>query len=344
MFGPVQAFLAVAVMSIAMVVQAWVQPYENNVINVLDLLSMAAVFLTRLGALLHSHFDPSDPTLPECNAKSDNHLLNNHLLEDLAACREGRKELARWNGFSLLFLQIALVGAFVAALLQEYLKNHAMARTCRRVATREVRTRFAAWQGKRAQRKARRAEAKELNRVAAASRTSLELLTLSGGISGDSSVFERPNPLTPGARGSTVVGFSLTPTGTAVGLTQPGVEALPPGWTATEHHSGGVFYSNNTTGECVWERPRAEKAIPARVVKWTGGESSSSVEPSSGKSSSSASSDASSDSSSDSSSDLSSAPDDGASGARRGGSTSVVAARLVSAKTSRVRVKARLLS
>jgi len=122
------------------------------------------------------------------------------LIEDLAACKEGRTELARWNGFSLLFIQVALVGAFVAALLQEYLTNHATARKCRRAAAREARTRFAAW---RENRKAR------------------QLRAVSDGVLRDSAVFEQPNPLTPEG---TIVGITpsmLTPGSaqTVVGLT-----------------------------------------------------------------------------------------------------------------------------
>jgi hypothetical protein len=128
------------------------------------------------------------------------------LIEDLAACKEGRTELARWNGFSLLFIQVALVGAFVAALLQEYLTNHATARKCRRAAAREARTRFAAW---RENRKARRAE------------TPSQLRAVSDGVLRDSAVFEQPNPLTPEG---TIVGITpsmLTPGSaqTVVGLT-----------------------------------------------------------------------------------------------------------------------------
>ena len=58
--GFLQSFLAVAVLSVSMVIQAWAQPYQSITINVLDMAAMAAVYATRLGAILFSHVRSSE--------------------------------------------------------------------------------------------------------------------------------------------------------------------------------------------------------------------------------------------------------------------------------------------
>ena len=106
--GFLQAFAAICVLSVAMVLQAWIQPYESVLINVLDMAAMGAVYVSRLGAILYSHFDPLEPNLQtDCDAYVD--------------CRGFRESLASWIGFVLIGMQVVLVLGFGAALLKEKL-------------------------------------------------------------------------------------------------------------------------------------------------------------------------------------------------------------------------------
>ena len=112
--GFLQAFLAICVLSVAMVLQAWIQPYESILINVLDLAAMGAVYISRLGAILYSHFDPFEPNLQtDCDAYTD--------------CRGNREALATAIGFVLIGMQVVLVLGFGGALLKEKLAETKLA-------------------------------------------------------------------------------------------------------------------------------------------------------------------------------------------------------------------------
>ena len=108
--GFLQAFSAVCVLAVSMVVQAWAQPYETTMINVLDMTAMAAVFATRLGAILYDHFDPFEPGLPKC--------VGSPFDLDLA-CKEGRLSLGVANGFVLIGIQVLLVLLFAVVMAKE---------------------------------------------------------------------------------------------------------------------------------------------------------------------------------------------------------------------------------
>jgi len=109
--GFLQAFSAVCVLAVSMVVQAWAQPYETTMINVLDMTAMAAVFATRLGAILYDHFDPFEPGLnPKCVASPFDIDL---------ACKGGRIKLGTANGFVLIGIQVLLVLLFAVVMAKE---------------------------------------------------------------------------------------------------------------------------------------------------------------------------------------------------------------------------------
>jgi hypothetical protein len=95
-----------------MVVQAWAQPYETTMINVLDMTAMAAVFATRLGAILYDHFDPYEPGLPVC--------AEERVVVDLG-CKGGRLKLGLANGFVLIGIQVLLVLLFAVVMAKEKL-------------------------------------------------------------------------------------------------------------------------------------------------------------------------------------------------------------------------------
>jgi hypothetical protein len=106
--GFLQAFQAICVLSVAMLLQAWIQPYESILINVLDIAAMGAVYVTRLGAILFAHFDPTEPNLQtDCDTHRD------------LSCRGYREILASAIGFALIAIQVVLVLSFGSALLKE---------------------------------------------------------------------------------------------------------------------------------------------------------------------------------------------------------------------------------
>jgi hypothetical protein len=109
--GFLQAFAAVCVLAVAMILQAWVQPYEATIVNVVDMAAMAAVFATRLGAILFAHFDPWEQGLNKCRTSTWDPI-------DLG-CKAGRVWLGNMNGFVLLGIQGILIALFAAALGRE---------------------------------------------------------------------------------------------------------------------------------------------------------------------------------------------------------------------------------
>ena len=119
--GFLQAFSAVCVLSIAMGVQTFVQPYESTLINILDMTAMAAVYSTRLGAILFSHFDPKEKNLEECRGG----MLG--LGWDLN-CKDGRDALGAVIGYLLISIQAVLVTLFVAAMFTEKISESGIVR------------------------------------------------------------------------------------------------------------------------------------------------------------------------------------------------------------------------
>ena len=114
--GFLQSFLAVALLSVAMVVQAWVQPYETTTVNVLDITAMGAVYVTRLGAILFAHFDPKDTQLPQSSEECRDNWLD-------FECKDNRERLGSVIGYSLIAMQVLLVVLFGVAMMTDSIKK-----------------------------------------------------------------------------------------------------------------------------------------------------------------------------------------------------------------------------
>jgi hypothetical protein len=103
--GFVQAFGAVVILAFAMILQAWVQPYEYVVVNMLDEIAMLAIFSTRLGAILYNHFDPFEPAIRGVDCRDT-------FVFDLK-CQDGRMKLGGIIAYTLITAQVLLVVLFV---------------------------------------------------------------------------------------------------------------------------------------------------------------------------------------------------------------------------------------
>jgi hypothetical protein len=103
-----QAFAAVFVLSFAMLLQAQFQPYESLAINVLDLAAMAAVYLTRLAAILFHHLNPKERALKEeCE----------HAFQ--TDCRPNRVAIAKGIAAVVIGVHALLILAFAFALANQ---------------------------------------------------------------------------------------------------------------------------------------------------------------------------------------------------------------------------------